>query len=245
MQAMPMRQWLLPDAHNIRDLGGYRRTGGGMTQWARILRGDSLSHLQEESCRALVERGLSTVLDLRGPAEIDAEPNPFRTREGVTYLNIALFDALAPIAAITGSFDMAERYAQALDRCGDRLAEALAGIAAAPEGLVLFHCTAGKDRTGILAALVLLLAGVDETEISADYALTATTANPLLVRLRHRAISSGVDAAHVERVLASDAATMGAMLAHLRNAHGGIDPYMCRIGLPPADIDRLVVRLCG
>src|SRR5690606_33920693 len=130
-------------------------------------------------------------------------------------------------------------------RCGDRLAEALMAVATAPAGLVLFHCTAGKDRTGVLAALILLIAGVDEAEIAADYALTATMANPLLARLRRRALSAGLDAAHVERVLASDAATMAAMLAHLREAHGGITSYMRAIGLTPADTDQLAVRLCG
>ncbi|KKB12266.1 hypothetical protein VE25_08395 [Devosia geojensis] len=245
MQAAPMRQWHLPDTHNIRDLGGYRRAGGGTTQWSRILRGDSLSHLREDSSRTLVDRGLSTVIDLRRPEEIGALPNPFAGHERVAYRNIALFDALAPVAAMAGVFDMAARYREALDRCGDRLAEALMAVTTAPAGLVLFHCTAGKDRTGVLAALILLIAGVDEAEIAADYALTATMANPLLARLRHRALSAGLDAVHVERVLASDAATIDAMLAHLRDTHGGTEPYMRRIGLTPADTDRLAARLCA
>lgn len=241
----PMRHWPLPDTHNIRDLGGYRRANGGMTQWGRILRGDSLSHLQEAGREALVERGLAMVIDLRGPTETGAEPNPFAGHERVVYRNIALFEALAPIADIARPFDMAARYRESLDRCGDRLAETLREIAAAPDGLVLFHCTAGKDRTGIIAALILMLAGVDETEIAADYALTATMANPLLARLRHRALSAGLDAALVERVLASDAVTMATMLAHLRQVHGGVETYMRRIGLTPADTDRLVARLCA
>jgi protein-tyrosine phosphatase len=245
MQAAPMRHWHLPDTHNVRDLGGYPRVGGGTTQWGRILRGDSLNHLRAESCRILVERGLTTVIDLRRPDEIGAEPNPFAGHERVAYLNIALFDALAPVSALAGSFDMAERYREALDRCGDRLADALMAIATAPAGLVLFHCTAGKDRTGVLAALILLVAGVDETQISADYSLTASLANPLLARLRHRALAAGLEAAHVERVLASDAATMAAMLAYLREVHGGIEAYMSRIGLTPADTGRLVARLCA
>jgi protein-tyrosine phosphatase len=238
------RHMPLDDTHNIRDLGGYARAGGGGTQWRRILRGDSLSHLREAGREHLLAQGLSTVIDLRGPAETAGEPNPFQRHDGVHYSNIALFDALAPIAARGAAFDMGARYRDALDRCGERLAQVLRAIATAPPGIVLFHCTAGKDRTGIVSAMLLLLAGVSEEDVVDDYALTATLADPLLTRLRLVARSRGFDDAHIDRVLSSDAATMAAMLEHLRSRHGGIGAYGAAIGLDSAEIARLVSRLC-
>ena len=253
------RHLRLPDTHNIRDLGGYARTSGGMTRWRRVLRGDSLAHLNPAGRERLLSERLTLVIDLRGPRELLAEPNPFAAEDRVTYRNIALFDAMTPItmtpitmAPITMApnatadtpFDMAARYRDALDRCGPRLAQVLRAIAEASEGMVLFHCSAGKDRTGIVAALLLRLADVGEDDIAADYALTATLATPMLDRLRRAARERNVDRAHLELVLASDASTMQAMLAHLRIQHGGITNYCRAIGLGSAEIDGLVARLC-
>ncbi|HWU18326.1 MAG TPA: tyrosine-protein phosphatase [Devosia sp.] len=238
------RHMPLADTHNIRDLGGYARANGGSTQWRRILRGDSLSHLRDAGREHLLGQGLSTVIDLRGPHETAGEPNPFQDHDSVDYRNIALFDTLAPIAAADAAFDMAARYRDALDHCGARLAEVLRIIATAPQGVVLVHCTAGKDRTGIVSAMLLLLSGVSEADVAEDYALTATLADPLLARLRLVAQARGLDDAHIDRVLASDAATMLDMLDHLRTRHGGIAAYSAAIGLPHAAIDKLVSRLC-
>jgi len=238
-----MRHWKLPDTHNVRDLGGYRRLTGGTTQWRRILRADNLHHLDAASCHALAEAGLRLVVDLRNERETGAEPNPFRDNNAIAYLNVSLFEALAPIALLTTPFDMSQRYRDALDHCGEPLAEVLSFMAAAPDGVVVFHCTAGKDRTGIVAALILSLAGVCDADIAADYALTAKAA-PLLQRLRGRSLAAGADPAHVERVLASDAETMAAMLVHLREAHGGAATYLRRHGLSAHAEQLLVDRLC-
>lgn len=244
---MPMaatRHWPLPDTHNIRDLGGYVRGSGGETRWGRILRGEALHALTDDSVDALVEEGLSLVIDLRGPHETGVTPHPFRDHSGVAYINVMLFDALAPIALAKPAFDMAQRYCDALDQCGPRLADVLRAIVEAPPGVVLFHCTAGKDRTGIVAALLLSLAGVSQDDIAADYALTAS-AGRLIEDLRARALSAGGDADHVERMMASDAGTMLIMLEHLERKHGGIRPYLTSIGLTQTEIARLSNRLCA
>jgi len=238
------RHWALPDTHNIRDLGGYARTTGGITQWGRILRGEALHYLRDDSVAQLAERQLALVIDLRGPHETSVTPHPFVDHPTVDYRNIVLFDALAPIAMSQQPFDMARRYCDALDTCGPQLAEVLRAIINARNGMVLFHCTAGKDRTGIIAALLLSMAGVDRADIAADYALT-TEATGLLGDLRQRAIAAGGEPAHVDRVLASDARTMLAMLDHLDASHGGIEAYLSSIGLAPSEVTRLVDRLCA
>lgn len=244
MSVLQQRHWRLPDTHNIRDLGGYARAGGGATQWRRLLRGDNLFHLEAESQASLVEAGLSLVIDLRNDREIQAEPNPFVRHEPVAYRNISLFERLSPIDLLASPFDMSERYRDALDHCGDGLAEVLVAIADAPPGLVLFHCTAGKDRTGLVAALLLTMAGVSEDDVIADYALTGT-AEPLISRLRNKSLAAGAEPLQVERVLASAPATMATTLAHLNAAHGGLDRYLPSIGLTVADAGRLMERLCA
>lgn len=244
MTLVATRHWHLPDTHNIRDLGGYPRISGGMTQWRRILRGEALHPLTEQSLTDLVANGLSLVIDLRGPHETTATEHPFIGHESVAYRNIVLFDALAPIALAQQPFDMAQRYCDALDCCQDQFAEVLRAIATAEPGIVLFHCTAGKDRTGVVAALLLALAEVSDADIIADYALTAS-AEGLIEQLRARALSAGTAPDHVERMLTSDGATMAAFLAYLDTAHGGIKTYMDEIGLTPAEVTALRDRLCA
>lgn len=237
------RHWPLPDTHNIRDLGGYTRISGGMTKWRRILRGEALHTLTKQSLHNLVANELSLVIDLRGPHETTLTNHPFVGHDSVAYRNIVLFDALAPIAMAKQPFDMAQRYCQAIDHCQDQFAAVFRAIAAADPGMVLFHCTAGKDRTGVVAALLLALAGVSNTDIIADYALTAS-AEGLIEQLRARALSLGTAPDHVERILASDGTTIETFLAHLDKVHGGVRAYLDEIGLTPADVAALRDRLC-
>lgn len=244
MTMAAMRHWPLPDTHNVRDLGGYARKSGGNTQWGRLLRGEALHPLSRDSIDHLVAQNLALVIDLRGPHETGHTQHPFRDHAGVAYRNIPLFDVLSPIAMAKPPFDMTQRYRDALDKCGPRLAEVFRAIITASPGVILFHCTAGKDRTGIVAALLLLLAGVERNDVAEDYALTAAAAG-LIAPLRARALAAGGEPDHVDRMLASDAATMLAMLDHLDVRHGGIHRYLAEIGLAPGDVDKLRDRLCA
>ncbi|WP_160194679.1 tyrosine-protein phosphatase [Devosia riboflavina] len=237
------RHWPLPDTHNVRDLGGYASRVGGTTQWRRILRGEALHPLTEDSRAELVDGNLSLVIDLRGPHETGIAAHPFGDHPSVAYRNIVLFDALSPIAMAQQPFDMAERYCEALDRCGARFAEVFRAVIEAKPGIVLFHCTAGKDRTGVVAAMLLATSGVSHEDIAADYALTAS-AGGLIDHLRNRALAAGTDPRLVERMLASDAETMEAFLAYLDGAHGGIEAYLQKIGLTAIEITALRDRLC-
>lgn len=236
----------LDGAHNVRDLGGYATGTGAITRWRSILRADGLHLLTASDIHTLLGEGLLTVIDLRNAHEIALEANPFHADRRVRYHNTPLFSALAPIEAAgtgPGPFDMAARYCDAIDTCQQAIAKVLRIIADAPEGLVLFHCSAGKDRTGVISAILLAIAGVEEDTIIEDYALTAAIAVPLIKRLREKALRNGIDPALVELFLASDPATMRAMLDHVRKAHGGLLAYAEHIGLSSADLEKLRRRI--
>lgn len=236
----------LEGAHNVRDLGGYCTGDGGFTRWRSILRGDALHALSDRDIEILVKAGLTTVIDLRNPVEIELEASPFPARGAVRYLNTSLFSDLAPVemmAAGQVEFDMGDRYCQGLDSCGPAIAEVLSAIAEADDGIVLFHCSAGKDRTGVIAALLLANAGVDEQTIIEDYALTATISGPLIDKLRRRALARGTSADLVEAILASRPESMARAMAHLALRHGGVGQYLRQIGLGAAEIGSLARRL--
>lgn len=236
----------LDGAHNVRDLGGYETANGGLTRWRSILRGDALHGLSGTDMDRLLDHGLTTVIDLRSESEIAVEANPFTGHNRVSYHNTSLFGAMAPLEMMAGSisrFDMGHRYCRGLDECQPAIAEVLRKIADAPDGTVLFHCSAGKDRTGIISALLLANAGVGEKTIIEDYALTATISGPLIALLRERALGRGIEPAVADVVLASEPASMRRALAHMSVTYGGARTYLSAIGLSEATMERLASRL--
>lgn len=246
---MPPERHLAFDCiHNIRDLGGYARANGEPTAWRSVLRACGMRYLSRADMDGLVTAGLATVIDLRSAVELERHPDPFADDPRVDYINIPLFAELAPVGAAErkngAPFDIAARYRAALDTCQEPIARVLRVMASAPPGAILFHCTAGKDRTGIIAALLLGLAEVADETIVEDYAMTATVAAPLIARLREEALARGGTAELVDAILTSDPETMRTTLAHLDAAYGGAGAYARRIGLDAATCARLVARLC-
>jgi protein-tyrosine phosphatase len=220
---MPTRLIAVPGACNIRDLGGYA-TPSGLTQWRRILRADGLHRVPATELGMLRDLGVRTVIDLRWDHEVEAGPNPFCDDAEVRYLNISLLNKLA-LATV-------------------RVANTGAGaIADAEPGIVLFHCTNGKDRTGIIAALLLAVAGVDEIDIAEDYALTKAQIAPLLGNIIANAQARGENIEQYAPLLECEAGTMRAFLGHLDTAHGGVPAYLAKIGIDAKTTSKLRARL--
>lgn len=176
--------------HNFRDLGGYRAADGRSVRWGRLYRSDSLAKLADageggdgSDRERFLGLGVRTVIDLRYPWEIEAKGRVPES-DGLTYHNLSIEHRPYDQAALGPEIDtaryLAERFAEvALDGV-DELSRALQVIASADSGPLVFHCASGKDRTGILAALVLTLLGVAEDDIVADFALTELATDRLI-----------------------------------------------------------------
>lgn len=228
MTAIFERHIHLEGAFNVRDLGGYAIGTGGVTRWRSILRADGLHELTPGDIERLLEMGLRTVIDLRSPVELENQPSPFHVHEAVRYNHVPLFSELAPVDLLTrgpGTFDLAARYIDAADRCRPAMGRVLAAVADADEGVVLFNCSAGKDRTGLVAAMLLSLAGVGHDEIVDDYALTGSVATPLLDRLRQQAVARGLPDDVALRLLSCEPATIRSLLSHVDERYGGFRTY--------------------
>ncbi|MCB1398302.1 MAG: tyrosine-protein phosphatase [Rhodobacter sp.] len=234
----------LDGTHNTRDLGGYA-TPTGPTAWRAFLRSDGLDRLTDPDHRALDALGVRTVIDLRHDEELETAPNPFARSEHVTYAWISLLRGLDPASPriIDDADPLRALYLETLDRRGDAIVEIFAVMAAARPGAILFHCTAGKDRTGVIAALLLSLAGVSPADIVTDYALTTDYIAPIVAGLRERATQEGRDFAAVEPFLSSAPQTMRDTLAHLETRYGTAADYLAAAGLSRADLDSLRERL--
>lgn len=252
--------WIdLEGVTNARDLGGLPTEDGGKTVAGRLLRSDNLQELTPDDIAKLTgEYGLTTVVDLRstaelnseGPAPLDAVPSvehrhhPVLPEAGLAtdvvddvFLNRKERDrSRYPANAVTG------HYLGYLDDRPDQVVAALRSVARAP-GAALVHCAAGKDRTGVVVALALSVAGVRPDAIVADYAATGDRTEPLLARLRRSTTYS----ADINRRPADShrpqAATMTAFLAEMDHQFGGAAAWLTAHGLSQEDLDLLRAKL--
>jgi protein-tyrosine phosphatase len=228
---------------NARDLGGYGTEDGRETRWGAVVRSAALGSLTGGGGAALAGYGVRAIVDLRLPDELDREPNPFAEPgdHGIAYTNVSFIDpAAAPPEEPT---TLAEDYLRMLDRYRGGVADVMAAVAEAPEGGVLIHCAAGKDRTGLISALLLGLVGVPAATIADDYALTAELLRSReLEWLEHGPGERAEREAMVAR-FAPTAEVMLEVLAGLTGRWGGVEPYLLAAGVSPGDLERLRDRL--
>lgn len=161
-----MKRLILGAMHNVRDLGGYP-TPFGYTKALRFLRSDMPKELKDPDLDFLRKEGITTIIDLRNRFERTDHPHPLQGQTGFFYHSCPMFaDGVIPQAPE----EMAPAYLR-LATTPETARPVWQVIAGAPDG-VLFHCTAGKDRTGVVAALLLWMAGVSKADILADYLVT-------------------------------------------------------------------------
>jgi hypothetical protein len=224
----PHRSYTFGDVINFRDLGGYPTADGHTTRWGRLYRSSSLAILTEADRAAFASLGVRSVIDLRRPSEVSTYgriPYP-----DVAYYNIAPvhqewieipFDEQRGAAAF-----LAERYLELAMAGAEGYAETIRLINLPDATPAVVHCFAGKDRTGVFAALVLGILGVDDEVIAADYQLSeqwAPHAPPDIP-------------AHL---IASPAEAMMRFLDLLRTEYGTMSAYAEFAGLSSGDVHRL------
>jgi hypothetical protein len=209
----------------------------------RLFRSDSLASVSDTDVRYIVETlALRTAVDLRAGHEVDDHPHRLLVDAGVVVHHRPIVDETRrrPDDAPVLPRRLDEAYALMLQRFGDRFAAVVELLADRDGQPVVFFCAGGKDRTGLVAALVLGALGVADEEIAADYALTADNLPLLLERNRARAAARGVDPEVTEHeLLLAEAATMLGVLEQVRAEHGSVEGYLERHGLDPGAGDAL------
>jgi protein tyrosine/serine phosphatase len=239
---------------NVRELGGLPTRDGGETRLGAVVRADSVRQLTDEGWQALVEHGIRTVVDLRGqderaddpPAELPVQVVhvPFFEATAAEWQEIAdELDAAAKAApdAATATRDV---YLIFLERFRRNVAAAVRAVANAPEGGVVVHCVGGKDRTGLLSAFLLHLAGVTDEEIASDYALSEERLRP-----RHEAwfaaAESDEELERLQRIAQTPAASMAGVFTELERRHGGVEAYLRGAGVSDEELELVRARLRG
>jgi protein-tyrosine phosphatase len=228
-----------PGLLNARELGGYPTLDGATTRWRSLLRSDDLVQLTAEGVQALADYGVRTVVDLRWPAEVAARPHPLALGGlEVRYHQVSLLAAdEMQWGSLAGPCTKEMWKCAVLEHTRPQLRQVLEIIADAAAAPLLFHCVAGKDRTGLIAALLLALADVEPAAIAADYAAsTAHLADAYMVRY------SDLGRAEILEALRCPEEGVANMLAYLE-PYGGAAGYLRAVGLTDASIARLRARL--
>jgi protein tyrosine/serine phosphatase len=240
-----MRTLNWPACYNVRDLGGLPTATGRTTRWRSIIRADILSRLTEEGQQALFDYGVRTVIDLRGPHEVAEWPYTLAGMPAeLTYLNLPVEKYYPHVGQlISQAQSRAEVYCITADHYPDCIAAILRAIANAQPGGIVLHCHAGKDRTGVIAALLLSLAGVPAAEIAADYAESQVCLWPLYEQMVAEA--GGEDKVGFWTKPTATPEMMVAFLAHLASRYGGVYDYLRSTGLQEEELARVRERLVG
>lgn len=226
-----MVQSLLNTTQNTRDLGGYKTKEGALTRYESILRSDVQNYPSEEDFEYLKSKNVTTIIDMRGQKDVDRKPSGFAGRSDFEYYNFQISEGSGvpeSVEAVPVSY-MNIVKAEAMPKVLKCIANAKTGV--------MFNCTAGKDRTGVVAAILLLHAGVSDEDIIENYVLTKEYGKERL-ELVHKNFPE-LDM----NIVTPCEMFMEEFLRLFRAEYGDVNTYFRTIGLSEDEIKALRDRL--
>jgi protein-tyrosine phosphatase len=238
--AAPQRRIPLAGLFNLRDLGGYP-TRGGRVPWRVLFRSDALHQLDDGGVAGLAALHLRTIVDLRTHGEVEIAPSPLDALSA-RHSHVSLLGG--DMESLPLELDAIYRYM--VDECGDAIADAIRPMCSDGGFPALVHCSAGKDRTGIVIAMVLAVLGTPDEVIAEDYSLSADYLNaqftPAIGQLQ---AGTGLGEQLTGELLSSPPHLILGVLARARQTHGSIESYLLAHGLTADDLATLRSALSG
>jgi protein-tyrosine phosphatase len=235
----------LKSVTNFRDIGGYRTREGRMVAWRRIFRSGEFGRLTRNDFQRLTEEiGLTSVIDLRSTLEIERQGIGLLAEADIRYHSVPFMtddDPGANASRYAHCTNMGEFYLEMARQkdYGQRITEALEIIAEPENHPLVFHCAVGKDRTGMLASVLLSLLGVAEKDIIEDYALSEPYMDELLARLKNNPQKNDPPLDIPEYFWKASPESMALFLGTLRKEYGSIPEYLESMDMEPSLVGRL------
>jgi protein tyrosine/serine phosphatase len=230
---------------NFRDLGGYPTTSGRRIRWRRLFRSDALHALSESDIEHLLGAsiGLSDVIDLRSSAELSSEGRGRLEATSAAFHHTPLYDGPPSEGRrVVADMRLAERYLGLLEVAMAPIAR-IVGIVAAADGAAVYHCAAGKDRTGVVSAVLLGALGVADDLIVADYALTQRNLDAILERLNAMHGYKDMLEALPPDTQHANPETMTELIDRVAERWGGFEGYLRAAGVDDATLSALRSRV--
>jgi protein-tyrosine phosphatase len=231
---------------NFRDLGGYPTSDGRVTRWRRLYRSNVLHDLSVEDLELFQSLGIVTVVDLRSPGEVERTGYGLLADEPIRFVNSSVLSNAALEERIDGSLTsdyLVKRYQFYLETGAAAMAHALEEMAKEENYPLVFNCFFGKDRTGVLAALVLSCVGVDREAVIEDYAFTATRVPLILEKMRQDPVHRDTIDQTDPMLLAANEMTMSRFLDEVDRRYGGARAWAEGVGVSRSTLDALSDRL--
>lgn len=230
----------LQGALNVRTFGDLRGSNGPIPAGS-FVRAADLTQLTPADLDALAARGVVLGVDLRTAEEAAGGADPLATDSRFKYARISLLGTeKLDLANLPDSLGVL--YVQSLAGNQPQYKQVFETIAGQPDGTVLFHCTAGKDRTGMIAAMLLSLAGVPRSEIVHNYTISAHYLEPMLKQSPQLAEMVRQNP-KIANMMGTPAEAIESFLDVLDREHGGARAYLETIGVSDADVQQLMVRM--
>ena len=235
------RDIVLEGMVNVRDLGGFRTATGQTTRYNVFLRGDAPYRISDGARQRIVDAGLRTVIDMRYAHELAQRPNRFAGFPSVDFRHIPLYVETSYMGMIRQFRDLGGWYCTIIDQGNKPIFDILEVLARA-EGSCLLHCYIGKDRTGIISALLLNVVGVSTEDIIEDYLLSQKKLQAI-----HAEIQSVrpffVPKAQFESLIAAKREYITTLMAHISNTYTNAEGYMHAIGVTDETIAQIRHKL--
>jgi protein-tyrosine phosphatase len=241
---------------NFRDLGGHPTSSGARTVHGRVFRADGVHRCAEADITRLEQIGMARVIDLRTERERANDGCFDEEHHSIDYRHVPVLEEVRGVAGAAAEerpveerqLALLDTYRKILAKRGERLVEVLELIVSAP-GPVVFHCTAGKDRTGIVTALVLSSVGVDDERIAVDYGRSREAMDRLVEWYRanrsHDMSGANLRDDRSSRLLGADPEWMLTVLTELRTDYGDVPGYLRAVGADASLVDGLRARMLG
>lgn len=222
---------LLETTLNTRELGGYQTKSGRYTKCEKLIRSDMQKYPSERDIAYLLEKHITTIIDMRGKIDVERAPSPFSRMEAFYYYNAPIEEGSRvpeSVEAVPGSYMKIATSAN--------IVHVYRKIAHAPDG-VLFHCSAGKDRTGVVSAILLLLAGVGDEDIIENYMMTKECNRErfALLHQKYPDIDMNIVIPREEYMIR--------FLQLFRKAYGDVETYFRVIGIETEEIQLIRDKL--
>lgn len=237
------RELSIEGMSNVRDLGGLPTRDGKKVKAGVVVRSDNPKGMTEQGHIDLMTAvGPRTMIDLRIEVEVEHDGYTIKD-ESVTVVNFPMLplSGVTPEQIEAGAFDnLVDDYMGQIEINADSVLSALRIIASSDQHPILYHCTAGKDRTGIVSAMLLDILGVEHETIAADYHLTTANMLPIIERIRNAPVYKENGLAFAPAwIFSSDPETMLAFLERMTAKYGSAEGWALQHGLTQAEIDAI------
>lgn len=230
------RRLPLAGSFNFRDLGGYETVDGHTVRWRRLFRSDALHRLTPEDLQHLEEIGLTAVFDLRSARELDEDGIGPIGEGSIRHRHVPFHSNPTSRSPHEMQMDLFALYQRMLEEAAPCVNTIFTALAESDTYPAVFHCAAGKDRTGIISGLVLSALGVPEEQIVADYALTDTFMADRLEALRKSPDFQERYKDINPTWLRAEPQTMANTISLIKREHGSLEAYLYSCNVTPDHI---------